>query len=363
VAAVAVPFVLVAAQAASAATWNFQGTATPGGANTWGLNGVSCLPDSTCVAGGSATFSDGFNHVLAEERTGSTWSVLSPAELEGTTESEFNAVACPSDTDCTLVGEYDNGTDQLPLAENFDGTPYLAIDAFPAPSGAQTTQLTGISCASTSSCVAVGYYSDATDGSGDTAFAAALNGSTWSLLNVPAPSGSVASALSGVSCLSADSCEAVGYYSTGNGASNLAEFWNGSTWTVQSTPATANVELGGVSCTKATACTAVGTAEALRWNGTTWSAQTLPKPPHATVPDLASVVCTTGQTCTAVGTYYIEGVANAVAEYWNGHTWKFQETGIGTSSDTAGLRDRLCLEGFVPVVADDYVACTGRLRR
>ena len=28
-------------------------------------------------------------------------------------------------------------------------------------------------------------------------------------------------------------------------------------------------------------------------------------------------------------------------------------------SDTAGLRDRLCLEGFVPVKADDY-SLTGR---
>jgi hypothetical protein len=342
VAAVAVPFVLFAAQAASAATWNFQGTAVPGGASTWGLNGVSCLPDSTCVAGGSYTGSSGFNHVLAEERVGSTWSVLSAAELEGTTESEFNAVSCPSDTDCTLVGDYDNGTDQLPLAENFDGTDYLAIDVFPAPSGAQTTELTGISCASTSSCIAVGYYSDTTDGSGDTAFAAALNGSTWSLLNVPVPSGSVGSALSGVSCLSADSCEAVGYYSEGNGGLNLAEFWNGSTWKVQSTPATTDSELGGVSCTAANACTAVGTAVALRWDGTTWSAQTLPKPHRATIPDLASVVCTSGQTCTAVGTYYIEGVANPVAEFWNGQAWKLQPTGIGTSFDTAFLSSVSC---------------------
>lgn len=98
------------------------------------------------------------------------------------------------------VGDYDNGSDQLPLAEHFDGTDNLAIDVFPTPSGAQTTELTGISCASASSCVAVGYYSDATDGSGDTAFAAALNGWAWSLQTVPVPSGSVASALSGVSC-------------------------------------------------------------------------------------------------------------------------------------------------------------------
>ncbi|HEY1919446.1 MAG TPA: hypothetical protein VGH27_28075 [Streptosporangiaceae bacterium] len=342
VAGIAVPFVLVAASAASAATWSFQGTAALAGASTWGLNGVSCLPDSACVAGGSYTDSSGFNHVLAEERVGSTWSVLSAAELEGTTQSEFNAVSCPSGTNCTLVGDYDNGTSQLPLAENFDGTDYLAIDVFPVPSGAQTTELTGISCASTSSCIAVGYYADVSDGSDDTAFAAALTGSTWSLLNVPVPSGSVGSTLSGVSCLSADSCEAVGYYSEGNGPLNLAESWNGSSWTVQSTPASADSELGGVSCTAANACTAVGTAVALRWNGTTWSAQTLAKPHPGTVPDLASVACTSGQTCTAVGTTYIEGVANPVAESWNGHSWKAQPINIETSFDTAYLSGVSC---------------------
>ena len=42
----------------------------------------------------------------------------------------------------------------------------------------------------------------------------------------------------------------------------LAEVWDGSTWTVQSTPNPTGATSGslyGVSCTSATACTAVGT--------------------------------------------------------------------------------------------------------
>jgi hypothetical protein len=342
VAAVAVPFVLVSAQAASAATWNFQSTAALTGVSAWGLNGVSCLPDGTCVAAGSVTDSSGFNHVMAEERVGSTWSQLSAAELEGTTQSVFNAVACSSDSDCTMVGDYDNGTDQLPLAEHFDGTDYLAIDVFPTPAGAQTATLTGISCASAGNCMAVGYYSDTTDGSGDTAFAAVLSDSTWSLLNVPAPSGSVQSGLAGVSCVSAGSCEAVGDYSTGNGGLDLAEVWNGSAWMVQSTPATADSELGGVSCTAANACTAVGTAVSLFWNGRTWTAKKLPKPGRGTVPDLGSVDCTSGHTCTAVGTYFLEGVAQPIAAFWNGQAWKIEPIEIETSSDTANLSSVSC---------------------
>jgi hypothetical protein len=342
VAAVAVPFVLVSAQAASAATWNFQGTAQLSGVSDWGLNGVSCLADGTCIGGGSVTDTSGFNHVMAQERMGSTWSLLSPAELEGTTSSQFNAVACSSDTDCTLVGEYDNGTDQLPLAEHFDGTPYLAIDVFPTPAGSQTATLTGISCASSGNCVAVGYYSDSTDGSGGTAFAAVLSDSTWTLATVPAPAGSVESELSGVSCVSANSCEAVGFYSTGSGGLELAEVWNGTAWKVQSTPATADTDLGGVSCTAANACTAVGTATSLLWNGTTWTAKKLPKPQRGTVPDLGSVDCTSGHTCTAVGTYFLEGVAQPIAAFWNGQSWKIEPIDIETSSDTASLSGVSC---------------------
>jgi hypothetical protein len=97
--------------------------------------------------------------------------------------------------------------------------------------------------------------------------------------------------LSGVSCTSARACIAVG--SSGNSATGtqltLAERWNGTTWTVQSTPNPdgTNFNLAGVACTSSDACTAVGSYTNAqgssatlveRWNGRSWTIQSAPFP-------------------------------------------------------------------------------------
>jgi hypothetical protein len=341
VTAIAASAVLVAAQAASAATWTFQDTATPSAATTWGMNDVSCQAGGDCMAVGSLTDSSFTSHVLAEQRVGATWSVVPADEFVGTLSSQFNGVSCPSANDCTAVGSYLTSGGQLPLAELWGGSGW-SIDAFSAPSGAATSTLNGVDCWAAGSCMAVGSWSTSTDGSGNTALAAVWNGSGWTLTTPVIPAGAVAAEFDGVSCLSGTHCVAVGYYSTGNAGLPLAEAWNGATWTVQATPATAG-ELRGVSCTSASACTAVGPgATAIRWNGTAWSQQTLAKPNHGSAPDLFSVSCTAASICTGVGEYFIDGVANAAAEFWNGTAWKFQPVGISTASDTAFLGGVSC---------------------
>jgi hypothetical protein len=71
------------------------------------------------------------------------------------------------------------------------------------------------------------------------------------------------SLLSGVSCASADSCTAVGQSQTNgqSSSSTLGEVWNGTAWTLRSTPnmpsAGRNI-LNGVSCGASQMCTAVG---------------------------------------------------------------------------------------------------------
>jgi hypothetical protein len=115
------------------------------------------------------------------------------------------------------------------------------------------------------------------------------NGTTWTLQSTPTPSGATSSGLSGVSCTSASACTSVGWYGVSPGAyETLAETWNGTTWAIQSTPnrtAATSSYLFGVSCTSASACTATGydlspsyKALAERWNGTTWTLQSTPNP-------------------------------------------------------------------------------------
>jgi hypothetical protein len=91
------------------------------------------------------------------------------------------------------------------------------------------------------------------------------------------PGGANAS-LSGVSCRSAASCVAVGAYWGGNGVgAPLAEVWNGKRWTETKPPASGSGlainGLAAISCASPARCVAVGTtgpppkAVIESWNG------------------------------------------------------------------------------------------------
>ena len=104
--------------------------------------------------------------------------------------------------------------------------------------------------------------------------ASAAAASGWSIQHTPNPAGGSGSILNGVSCTSASACTAVGDSSNGTATVTLAERWNGTRWSIQTTPNPAggsNSMLNGVSCASATACTAVGGSSngtlAEGWNG------------------------------------------------------------------------------------------------
>jgi len=108
-------------------------------------------------------------------------------------------------------------------------------------------------------------------------------------------------------------------------------------WSLQTTPnphATLN-ELNDVSCLAGGECFSVGSVgspsatTAQRWNGTEWKTQptaALPTPPlGSTGHSLVSISCTSTTACTAVGYQTISGVKKALAERWDGASWKTQE--------------------------------------
>lgn len=81
--------------------------------------------------------------------------------------------------------------------------------------------------------------------------------------STPNPPGTgTTGSLFGVSCTSDTACTAVGgYRDSSNVARTLVERWDGTSWTIQSSPTPSNVGFSSffeVSCTSATACTAVG---------------------------------------------------------------------------------------------------------
>ncbi len=235
-------------------TWSITPTPDPGGTYDE-LEGVSCTSASSCIAVGV-----GPNGTLVESWDGSTWSVVpSPSEGDG---SSLASVSCTSAAQCEAVGSYSVDTDlNQTLAESWDGSAW-SITPSPSPGPGHGTEFLGVSCPTTSNCVAVGYY-----GAFDKPLVESWDGSTWSVVHSPNPTARDGAELFGVSCLKSKDCVAVGgYYPGTHSEKTLVESWNGSSWSITPSPSpegTDNAvnpipELDGVSCTKSTACVAVG---------------------------------------------------------------------------------------------------------
>jgi hypothetical protein len=92
---------------------------------------------------------------------------------------------------------------------------------------------------------------------------------------------------------------------------SLAERWDGSTWTQQSTPNRIGAsvsDLTDVSCASAKQCTSVGGAfqkttsdQAQHWNGTSWKLQDPGQPSGSIESSMASVSCPVTTDCMTVG--------------------------------------------------------------
>ncbi len=191
--------------------------------------------------------------------------------------------------------------------------PSWKVQSTPDPSPS-TNRLLSVSCTSNAECIAVGQ--DKGSGGRLVTLAEAWNGTAWSVQSTPVPAGARLSGLAGVSCVSTADCVAVGQYRTAAGVHvALAEGWNGTMWTIEPTPTPAGAtfsRLLGVSCVSTTACTAAGYAIdgsgsevplAMRLIGGTWSLESVPSPSGSMLTELLGVSCADSSACTAVGQY------------------------------------------------------------
>jgi hypothetical protein len=194
----------------------------------------------------------------------------------------------------------------------------------PNPRGSTASLLGAVSCPLAKSCTAVGEYFNA--GGTELTLAEHWNGSKWSIQSTRNPAGAADSLLRGVSCISARACVAVGNEVTSAGAIlPLAERWNGRSWKL--IPPAPGGPLAAVSCSSASACTAVGGAGsplAERWNGSTWTIQPIAPLSGATSTALNGVSCPSATACVAVGHWVNGGHTFALAERWNGSAWFFE---------------------------------------
>ncbi len=303
------------------------------------LEGVSCPSASSCTAVGFFTTIDGTTMTLAERFDGTRWSIQRTPNPPNATTSSLDAVTCVSRVWCTAVGTFTrfDGTEE-PLAEHFDGTRWL-IEPTPEPSGALSSALLGVACASANGCIATGVSQRARYP--ELTMVEHFDGARWSIQPDANPSGRTDSRLTGVSCTSSRSCSAVGLWYLPDRSSAevpLAEHLSGTRWSIQRTPnpdGSTYGQFGGVACAPHD-CTAVGfdtdpadaqvpLAEHL--SGTRWSIQTAPIPIGATTSGLNAISCVSTSRCAAVGftssPYHLE---LTLAEVMVGDRWTIEPT-------------------------------------
>ena len=254
------------------------------------------------------------------------WSVQSSPSPRGSQNGNLSGVACASVTSCVAVGV--DGTRVL-TAQRWDGSSWSVVPML-APAAATAATISGVACASATSCVAVGSSSS---GSTTSTLVEQWDGTSWSIVSSPNASGASSSTLHGVSCASTTSCFAVGSASTASVTATLVEQWNGAAWSIvvsPSAPGASFNRLNGVSCPSLAICVAVGyssTPTAMipatlveQWDGTAWSIATTAAPNGF----LQGVSCPSPTSCFAVGN---QGGA-ALAEQWDGTTWSIDATPI-----------------------------------
>jgi hypothetical protein len=344
---------LTTASAAGAAGWTIQPTPNPT-VPQGALSAVSCTSAAACTAVGYAPDVAGPIVPLAERWDGTAWMIQSTPNVAGTTAGALEGVACISMTTCIAVGHYvDSAGTTVTLAEAWDGSDWT-IKATPNPAGATGSFLSGVSCSSAKACTALGDYIVGAGTGAELTLAERWNGSNWTIQTTPNPTGSDFM-FRGVSCPTASACTAVGQYTApGGAAAALAEVWDGTSWTTQPTPNTpgANDSLDSVSCTSPSACTAVGdsagffgpqTALAERWDGTSWTVQSTPNPADSSFVYLRGVSCSTASACSAVG-FYTNSAGSQVtlAEVWDGTGWTIQSTPNPAGPSFVGLLGVSC---------------------
>ena len=246
----------------------------------------------------------GTQETLVEQWNGTSWSIV-PSPSPGTFANALSALAVVSANDIWAVG-YAYSATYATLTEHWNGTSWSVV-ASPSPSSPYSL-LFGVAAVSSTDVWAVGYYQDATK-----VYRTLIeqwNGTSWSVVSSPNP-GATNNYLDGVTAVSATDVWAVGSYEDGTSGGTLVEQWNGTSWSIVPSPSpdADQDELLGVATVSASAGWAVGHAYRLggyptlveQWNGSQWSVVSSPSPSPSTIAYLDSVAAVSASDIWAVG--------------------------------------------------------------
>jgi hypothetical protein len=283
------------------------------------LTAVSCVSATFCVAVGGTGGLGSPSSTLAEMWNGATWKVLPSPSPRRKSSSVLSGVSCVTASFCAAAGQWNNGTAAGTILELWNGARWK-LQTTPTAGNAGVAYLRAISCVAANACTAVGSYSvKAQPFPVDHGLVERWNGRRWLLQH--APNLRWGPDLAGVSCASRSSCIAVGAQTPGQSSflQAAAERWDGARWVpattglppILSTTALTQFVLSAVSCVSATMCTAVGhfyvggyrTSKVQQvvelWNGRRWGAEATQHAPNGS--EFYSVACVLRTGCTAVG--------------------------------------------------------------
>ena len=292
-------------------------------------------------------------------------------------ENAIAATSCFSSTVCMAVGTRRDLTEAVnrPFAQSFNGSTWRTpLAALPNPEGSTESVLNGISCPTSSECIAVG---SSTNARGEIqTMAVRWNGTEWNLQSTPSAGGS-SNRLNGISCTSASFCIAVGRHVNIFGRDEtLLQTWNGREWTIQrwerealEEAATEQVGFNAVSCSSESACTAVGYRRlvvagppfplVIRWNGRAWTSQFVEPPASSREAVMYGVSCKTSTACTAVGSYQERSGAQRDLVYgWAGAGWTLQSAAAVAFETSSRFTSVSCVAAAECVAAGQYTTST-----
>ncbi|WIG61330.1 MAG: hypothetical protein OJF49_004078 [Ktedonobacterales bacterium] len=286
------------------------------------LLGVATISSADAWAVGYYANAGQYNQPLIEHWDGTSWHTVSSPNIASEGAS-FSAVAAVSATDVWAVGNLLNSStkETQTLIEHWNGTNWSII---PSPNVSPTSYgdyLTALAVISDNDIWVAG--TNTTISNADQTLLMHWNGSAWSIVPSPnADSSSASNDLSSIAALSSTDVWAVGsyMYDSGNGYdATLAEHWDGSAWSIVSSPNEGiSTSLNGITAVSGTnQLWAVGDyfdslnqpTETLtqRWDGKQWSIISSPNISGASGNVLLSVTSLSMNDQWAVGWFRIPG--------------------------------------------------------
>jgi len=285
------------------------------------VEGISCPSTAECVAVGTYPDDSGTKEMLALTWSGGSWTAAGvplPANAAVDPEVEVPGLSCPSVDQCVAAGTYqDTSGGLVGLLLTWSNGAWSSASV-PLPANAATSSAVSIyavSCASVNDCVAGGSY---TDSSGNTqGLLLTWSGGSWTAAEAPVPNDAASNPwaqIEGLSCPTTTQCVAVGSYGSQD-AEGLLWTWSAGSWTVANLPALpggandSDSNLYGVSCPSASQCVAVGYYNdnqdglLLTLSSGSWTAAEAPVPPGGSTPHVGAVSCASVNYCVAGGSY------------------------------------------------------------